>query len=126
MERNTVQRKVILDGVSTLCHATVDDIFEYSKKFIPTLSFSTVYRNLVVLEEEKLIRRIPNKKCKDIFESTNKPLHDHFVCIKCGKFIDYENGKKQHKVIDKMGNLVCESTKISYGICEECLKKEAL
>lgn len=126
MERNTIQRKVILEGIASLCHATVDEIFDYSKKFIPNLSFSTVYRNLVVLEDDKLIRRIPNKRCKDIFESTCKPMHDHFVCTKCGRFIDYGNGKHHHKVVDKMGNLVIESTKISYGICEDCLKKEAL
>lgn len=126
MERSTIQRKVILDGIETLCHATVDEIFELCKQTIPSLSFSTVYRNLVVLEQEHFIRRIPNKFSKDVYETTKKPLHDHFICMKCGKLVDYDSDKKHRKVYDKFGNLIYETTKISYGVCKECLENEAL
>lgn len=122
MERLTVQRKIILDVVKRLRHSTVDDIFLEAKKDIPSLSISTIYRNLSVLEEDKYIRRIPNRTSKDIYESTCKEKHSHFICLECGAIIDYCDEKKSRKVYDDNGNLVYESTKISYGICKKCLE----
>ncbi len=124
MERQTIQRRAILDVVERLHHSTVDEIFEESKKDIPTLSFSTVYRNLVVLEEDKLLRRIPNIIGKDLYESTSMNRHSHFICLECGKVVDVGNGKRARKVYDKDGNLIYESAKISYGVCKDCLEKK--
>ena len=122
MERLTVQRRVILDVVKNLKHSTIDEIFVEARKDIPSLSISTIYRNLTVLETDRLIRRIPNKTGKDIYESTCKDKHSHFLCLNCGRVIDYCDEKKPRKVYDDSGNLVYESTKISYGICKCCLE----
>ena len=122
MKRLTVQRKVILDVAKNLKHSTIDEIFEEARKDIPSLSVSTIYRNLTVLEEDRLIRRIPNKTGKDIYESTCKEKHSHFLCLNCGRIIDYCDEKKPRKVYDDSGNLVYESIKNSYGICKSCLE----
>lgn len=125
MERETIQRKKILDVIKRLHHSTVDDIFNETKKEISTLSFSTVYRNVEILENEGLIRRVPNKCSKDIFETTDLPLHDHFICNKCKNIFDYPSEHKHYKTYDKSGNLILETAKISYGICKDCLDKNS-
>ena len=80
MERKTVQRDVLLNVIVKAGHITIKDILENAKSCFPSMSIGTIYRNLSVLENEGLIRRIPTIYKEDVYETTDYPVHDHFIC----------------------------------------------
>lgn len=121
MERLTRQRKDILGAIKVLHHANLNEIYEYLKKKDKNISLSTVYRNLDSLSEDGLIRNI-NPHLNEIYEITDMPLHNHFLCKKCNKIIDLK--KHRHKKqYDEEGNLIEDKQTLFIGICKECLEK---
>ena len=51
--------------------------------------------------------------------------HDHLVCLKCGKvveFVDPDIEKAQAVVAERYGYELCEHTMVLYGLCESCRK----
>ena len=89
-ERNTIQRKLVLEAVNTLkCHATADEIFEFIHQKYPDVSKATVYRNLAKLSDSGEIRRtqLPNDVARYDHLCFN---HYHAKCVKCGKIFDVE------------------------------------
>ena len=124
MERNTVQRQLTYEMVHKLGHSTVNEIYQSVKEVYPNVSLSTIYRNLVSLEECGEVRRIPNKKLNDIYEVSHQFNHDHFICLKCGNVIDVEKKGGQASYMDEHGNFVKEQTVVYYGTCADCLKNK--
>lgn len=54
-------------------------------KRIPKADFSTIFRNLEQLCEEKIVRKIIIDKDTVLYELIHiDQHHDHFVCIDCG------------------------------------------
>lgn len=52
MNRNTIQRSLVLEAVNKLhCHATADEIYREIIKTHPHISRATVYRNLNLLSD---------------------------------------------------------------------------
>ena len=123
MERNTIQRKVILKVIEEMEHSTIPDILSKCKDDFPTISIGTIYRNLSILEDEGLIRRIPTKYKEDVYESTSKQPHDHFICKECHSIIDLHMDKKFTNFTNEYGDLVEEECIVYYGICNDCLEK---
>lgn len=57
MKRSTIQRKLTLEAVNSLhCHATVEEVYEEVSKEHPSVSRTTVYRNLKDLSDSGEIR----------------------------------------------------------------------
>ena len=111
------QREVILNYIN-MCHLhpTADKIYEEVKKVIPNISFSTIYRNLNQLTEQKRIKKISLDGDKYIYDNVKKE-HAHFYCIKCGMLedIDLDNNIKF--------NISYEIQSIELvvkGICDNC------
>ena len=124
MERQTKPRKMIIDCLNNLHHASFDDIFSYleenneSKK----ISLSTSYRNISFLEQDGIIRKVDSAMSEPFYELTNMPKHDHFICTKCHKIVDIPRKIKKEKY-DDYGNLIQEISINEYGICKDCLEK---
>ena len=58
-ERNTLQKKVILDELKYLMgHPTADQIYQQIHKKYPTISRATVFRNLKMLAEQEKVLHI--------------------------------------------------------------------
>ena len=124
MERHTIQRTVILEAIEEMEHSTIPDILNRCKEDFPSISVGTIYRNLLILEEEGLIRRIPTKYKEDVYESCSKNSHDHFICKECHSIIDLKLDKKFQPFTNEYGDLVDEECIVYYGICKECLEKD--
>ena|SRR5574344_243027 len=124
MERNTIQRQVLVKVIKNLAHSTIPDIIEACKKEFPAISVGTIYRNLDSLEKDGLIRRIPTKFKEDVYESTCNPVHDHFICTHCLSISDLPRDEKFNEYTNKFGDLIQESSIMYYGICNECLNKK--
>ncbi|MCI6930817.1 MAG: transcriptional repressor [Methanobrevibacter boviskoreani] len=124
MERKTVQRDVLLNVIGKAGHITIKDILENAKSCFPSMSIGTIYRNLSVLENEGLIRRIPTIYKEDVYETTDYPVHDHFICKDCHTIIDLERKDSFKPYLNKYGDNVEEKITVYYGTCVDCLNKK--
>lgn len=123
--RNSRQRTRILELLkSTTIHPAADWLYQQLKKEFPKLSLGTVYRNLSILTEQGLIKKIQFGSTFDRFEAKLSP-HYHLVCKKCGRILDF-----QMPLYDEINQKARELSGFSiqyhqidfYGTCRECEK----
>lgn len=86
-KRLTPQRRVVLEAVEQLGHATPDEVLAQARQALPELSLSTVYRNLEVLEELGLVRHAHLSDRAPTYHSIGGHEHFHLVCRGCGSVI---------------------------------------
>lgn len=123
--RFTKQKKIVLDEVtSRFDHPTADQIYENVHRRNNSISKSTVYRNLDVLEKEGLIKRIKLSDC-DRFDLTLKD-HYHLLCKVCNRIFDTNikyNNEYDKKVSKETGFIIYNHSILFEGICPECQNK---
>lgn len=86
-KRLTPQRRLVLDAVERLGHATPDEVLAEARRHKPELSLSTVYRNLEVLEELGLVRHAHLSDRAPTYHSVGGHEHFHLVCRGCNEVI---------------------------------------
>ncbi|MBE3519677.1 MAG: transcriptional repressor [Firmicutes bacterium] len=122
----TPQRLAIYTALlDTRAHPTAEEICRVVKKSIPGLSFNTVYKTLLSLEEKGLVQRLDVGQGCDRFDA-NTRSHVHLVCLKCGKVSDFGDDTPAC-VADLTGRIKRESdwdvraaSFVAYGYCPEC------
>ncbi|MDD2556038.1 MAG: transcriptional repressor [Syntrophaceticus sp.] len=115
--------KVLKYLTQNQCHPTVDQIFTDLHKDISTLSKTTVYNTLRVLEEVDLVRVITIEEHETRYD-INVENHGHFKCETCGTIYDFSvdidfltpRDLDKFKINDK--NVYFK------GICPRCLSIE--
>ena len=126
MNRNTLQREIVYNAVNTLTtHPTPDEIFEFINKKYPSISRSTVYRNLNILADNGDILKVMIPDGADRYDF-NTTSHYHIVCDECGRVDDIEaktNERLVDEVSDSFGYKVKGFTAVFFGTCPECNKK---
>jgi len=124
--RHSRQRDRIFEILkNTSSHPTANWLYNELKDEFPDLSMGTVYRNLNILHEQGLIKKIDFGSTFDRFDAQTNP-HYHFVCENCNAVIDLDvpvdselNGR-----ITKATGLVPNRHRIEFfGICNKCRKK---
>ncbi len=125
--KRSQQREFILDlFLATHRHVTTEELYQLAIKEFPQIGYSTVHRTLKLLSECGLAseRHFGDRYTR--FERKQKDQHhDHLICTKCGKIIEFESQK-----IEKLQNNVAkqENFKVThhrlelYGICNKCQK----
>ena len=69
----TKQRQLILDAVmASDAHPTADELFQQIRGELPTISLATVYRNLNLLSEDGVIRKIEMPGMPDRFDQIGR------------------------------------------------------
>lgn len=86
----TKQRRAILEVLSHTGHLTVEEIYNRVRIYCPEMNLVTVYRNLNLLAELKMISRIDFCDGRARFEAGSEH-HHHFFCLKCGRVVDILN-----------------------------------
>jgi Fur family transcriptional regulator, peroxide stress response regulator len=122
--RNTKQRKELLELLcSTESHPNAFWLYEKMKPSFPSLSLSTVYRNLGILEKEGLLLRLPCMSF-DRYDG-NTAIHSHFYCRKCERVYDLEEDNIKNSMLEHVsGKHAVEGCNvIFYGVCENCKLK---
>jgi len=118
----TPQRLCILEVLKLYGHATLEDIEKFTKVKFPTLSLSTIYRNLKEMLKKGLLSEVKLAQQKDYYE-INKESHAHLVCKKCGKIEDFNIDTEE--IINKMqlltSNRLYDATISFDTVCKECL-----
>lgn len=82
------QRELILETVmENPVHPTADTVYAMVREQEPNISLGTVYRNLNLLAEQGILRRIPVPAASDRFDGRTDP-HHHMRCSGCGNLFD--------------------------------------
>lgn len=126
--RNTHQKELILRALNGKgVHRTAEEILQEVRKTEPGIGLATVYRNLNLFTEQKLIQKIegPGWSCYD----GNPVPHDHFHCVRCGLIEDYPSdySEKMDQTAEEItgGRVLYHSTTYE-GICSHCMKQETI
>jgi Fur family ferric uptake transcriptional regulator len=122
-KRLTPQRRLILDAVQRLGHATPDEVLAAAREEQSTLSISTVYRNLEVLEELGLVRHAHLSDRAPTYHSVGDHEHFHLVCRTCHRVISVGTETlapllaqldADHRFVPDVGHLTV------FGTCADC------
>lgn len=105
-------------------HPTVEDIYETVKAEHPTISLATVYKTLETLSLYNLVKKVSPLYDQKRYDS-NVQSHDHLICIKCKKIVDFDNGHSTKPEIPP--ELKADFDILDYrlevkGICRDCSK----
>jgi Fur family peroxide stress response transcriptional regulator len=118
----TPQRLCILDTLQECGHATLEDVQKIISKKFPTLSLSTIYRNLNEMMQKEIVSEVKIANKKDYFE-LKKSKHVHLVCQQCGKIEDFNISTNDisKQIEAKTGDKVLNDTLYFDVICKDCL-----
>ena len=125
----TKQREIIFETLlNSDKHLNAEELYGLITKQYPdeNIGIATVYRALAFLEDSKLISSISLNNDGKKFEPSSKEHHDHIICTKCNKiieFVDNDIEKRQEAVAKKYDFKLQSHTMYLYGICADCANK---
>ena len=125
--RHSHQRDLIYNYLlGTKEHPSAEMIYDDLRKVEPNLSLGTVYRNLKLLEELGMVRKVTNVNNMERYDAFPED-HIHFVCDKCGCVIDLPNIDKE-QIREKLSESVLGRIEwvniVVGGVCDECAQKD--
>jgi Fur family ferric uptake transcriptional regulator len=125
--RFTKQRKALLDTILQLKgHFDADGLFCLVTNMNVDISRTTVYRSLPVFESAGIITQVlQDKKTKCYERAYKKKHHDHLICEKCNKVIEFSSSKVdviQEEIYKRYNFVPTEHQMILKGICSKCRK----
>ncbi len=121
----TSQRRTILyQAMEASGHFSAEKLLELSKKKDSTISKATVYRTLALLKDSRILEEQDFGDGRKIYErAQGRKHHDHFVCIRCGDILEFENDRiedlQNEEARKKHFKLVYHSLKL-FGFCKSC------
>lgn len=125
--RSTVQRQLIraiLEHAER--HLDADDICQRARQRLPSVSLSTVYRNLQLLKEQGLVEEHQLDGMRRYYESALRSEHHHMVCLACGRIFEFtcpSTEKLKSKIKKDQGFEVTGVDVRFAGYCPECQRR---
>ena len=121
--KHTQQRDVILEVfLSVEGHTTSEEIYRQVQLAHPKIGYTTVYRTMKLLVEAGLAQERHFDDGVVRYEVEHEH-HDHLVCIKCGKIIEFDCElieKTQEDVASRHRFRVLRHRHELYGHCVDC------
>jgi Fur family ferric uptake transcriptional regulator/Fur family peroxide stress response transcriptional regulator len=118
----TIQRASILKSIDQVGHRSIDEIYENLKEQYPTLSLATIYKNIILMQQNSVIIEVPMNGKKSKYE-LRKDDHIHLICQDCGTIQDRDITENTQKTLI-IENFKLNSSQINlYGVCQECQTK---
>ena len=124
----TPERKNVMEEVFSIHkHFNIDELYDRLRKQGKHISRATIYRILPLLINSGLIQS--TFRCQDMINYEHifgHKHHDHLVCVKCGKIIEFKNEKieeLQKAICKKYGFKEIEHKLGIKGYCRVCLAK---
>ena len=119
----TKQRQAVLRAVrESNKHLTANEVFDDARRFLPGISFATVYNSLNYLKKEGLIGEIRFGTDANLYDR-KLTQHDHAICSNCGKLVDLELTLPKgvlEEAADR-SNFKVESIELTLrGLCPDC------
>jgi Fur family ferric uptake transcriptional regulator len=107
----------------------LQDLFGYVKISFPKTAYSTVFRIVRRLKEEKLVHTVDWRERSSRYEWSELPHHHHIVCQVCGVITDLDDAdlKYDENYIQKKTGYLTKHHSIELeGICPGCQQKQRL
>lgn len=123
-QRQLIENAVIMNRI----HPTADDVYVMLKPENANLSLGTVYRNLNLLAENGVIKKLSIPNSSDRFDG-DLSEHYHIICNECNKVTDVrlcikdmldDEVKKQTGVTGLTYQIVAS------GVCNDCKNKKVI
>jgi len=88
---STDQRRLILEIIQQADrHLDADEIYQQARLKSPSISLSTVYRNLQLYKRLGLIEEHQFDGARRYYETTPRSKHHHMVCLGCGRIFEFK------------------------------------
>jgi Fe2+ or Zn2+ uptake regulation protein len=121
--RLTPQRIALIQSLARgKKHKTAEEIHQEMQASQPGIALGTVYRNLGLMVEKRLVNRLDWGENCSLFE-LNLEHHHHLICLRCGEMVDVPECPVEEYVRtagSKDGFKVMEHHLKLYGICKSC------
>ena len=118
-QRETVVKEFLLQGG----HLSAETLLRYVNKKDPRISLASIYRTLSTLVDAGLAAERRFLENTSLYEYNNPVSHhDHLICIRCGKIIEFEEERierLQEKVAKQLGFTLLDHRLELYGLCSE-------
>ena len=121
----TRQRQIILDTfLASPRHISAEELYAASAKKSRSIGLATVYRTLHLLCQAGIVQEREFGDGQARYEIvSNHNHHDHLVCLKCGKIIEFENmdiENLQEQVAREHSFMIRRHKLELYGECRDC------
>jgi Fur family transcriptional regulator, ferric uptake regulator len=104
-------------------HVSAEELYSDVKKINPHVGYATIYRTLKLLKECGLLSERHFDEDQARFEVAGEHHHDHFICERCGKIVEFEDDafeRLQQDVAARLGVVLTRHKLELYGFCEDC------
>ena len=124
----TPQREAVLRVIrESDQHLTASEIFEAARRYLPTISYATVYNSLKFLRDAGLVREICFGNAASRYDRETC-RHDHAICSECGKLVDFDLPETVEllRAAARKTRFKPESVHLTLtGLCPDCRDKSA-
>jgi Fur family transcriptional regulator, ferric uptake regulator len=116
--------KIVMESQELLSPAA---LYEKVHRIDPEVGEVTVYRTLNILSDLGLVCIVHTGENTHSYISRPPEHHDHLICSKCGKVVDFMNCNVQElekRLMSETGFFIREHRLDFYGLCSRCRESE--
>ncbi|MFC3032068.1 ferric iron uptake transcriptional regulator [Pseudoalteromonas fenneropenaei] len=111
-------------------HISAEDVYKILLDKGEEIGLATVYRVLNQFDDAGIVTRHHFEGGKSVFELSGASHHDHLVCLKCGRVVEFEDDmieSRQDQIAQENGIRLTNHSLYLYGECSdvEACKKYA-
>lgn len=123
--QSSTVRRVLEDSARPL---TTIEVLNQAREQMPTLNVATVYRNIKILLDEGLLRRVdlPGNLPRYEFLQLSSALDQHFQCTLCQRVFKVNGYPGDLNHLAPSGFTVERHALALYGSCADCLRGRQL
>lgn len=121
--RATPQRRLVLQAVAELGHATPEQVCDHVQGEATSLNLSTVYRALDLLEELGVVSHTHLTHGSPTYQVADHVDHLHLVCRRCGSITEADLGLAEPlaAAVARQHGFVTDLPHLSlHGVCADC------
>ena len=104
-------------------HLSAEDIYRVLIDQHEEVGVATIYRVLSQFEESGIVQKLNFENNQAVYELCGLEHHDHLVCVKCNKIIEFQDDViEQHRIqiAKKHGFEFSDHSLYLYGLCKDC------
>ncbi len=106
-------------------HLSAEEVYKIIVDSKQDVGIATVYRVLTQFAESGILHRHNFDSGHSVFELEKGEHHDHLLCVKCGRVIEFLDQKienRQLEIAHENNFDITDHSLIIYGICASCKK----
>lgn len=119
----TRQREAVLTVIQEAeKHLTAQEIYDRVRQRLPGIAYATVYNALAYLSQTDQVQAVHVGSGATLYDR-NLERHDHLVCRRCGKVLDYcvpDLDRALEQVTQATGFRAQKVELTVIGLCPEC------